>query len=44
MTTDDHRQRPLQGKVDFTLMYAVHDAGRFGRIAAWSSHPRSAHR
>jgi iron-sulfur cluster repair protein YtfE (RIC family) len=28
MTTDDHRRRPLQGKVDFTLMYAVHDAFR----------------
>jgi iron-sulfur cluster repair protein YtfE (RIC family) len=26
MTTDDARRRPLQGKVDFTLMYAVHDA------------------
>ena len=27
MTTDDaRRRRPLQGKVDFTLMYAVHDA------------------
>ena len=26
MTTNDHRRRPLQGKVDFTLMYAVHDA------------------
>jgi Hemerythrin HHE cation binding domain len=25
MTTDDHRRRP-QGQVDFTLMYAVHDA------------------
>jgi iron-sulfur cluster repair protein YtfE (RIC family) len=28
MTTDDHRGRPLQGKVDFTLMYAAHDAFR----------------
>jgi Hemerythrin HHE cation binding domain len=26
MTTDDQRRRPLQGKVDFTLMYAAHDA------------------
>jgi hypothetical protein len=26
MTTDDHRRRPRQGKVDFTLMYAAHDA------------------
>jgi hypothetical protein len=27
MTTDDtRRRRPLQGTVDFTLMYAVHDA------------------
>ena len=26
MTADDTRRRPLQGKVDFTLMYAVHDA------------------
>jgi hypothetical protein len=27
MTTDDaRRRRPLQGKVDFTLMYAAHDA------------------
>ena len=26
MTTDDARRRPLQGRVDFTLMYAVHDA------------------
>ena len=26
MTTDDARRHPLQGKVDFTLMYAVHDA------------------
>ena len=26
MTTDDTRRRPVQGKVDFTLMYAVHDA------------------
>jgi hypothetical protein len=26
MTTNDTRRRPLQGKVDFTLMYAVHDA------------------
>jgi len=28
MTTDDRRRRPLQGKVDFTLMYAAHDAFR----------------
>jgi iron-sulfur cluster repair protein YtfE (RIC family) len=26
MTTDDICRRPLRGKVDFTLMYAVHDA------------------
>jgi iron-sulfur cluster repair protein YtfE (RIC family) len=26
MTTDDTRRRPLQGTVDFTLMYAAHDA------------------
>ena len=26
MATDDQRRRPLQGKVDFTLMYAAHDA------------------
>jgi iron-sulfur cluster repair protein YtfE (RIC family) len=26
MTTDDTRRRPLQGKVDFTIMYVVHDA------------------
>jgi len=26
MTTDDHRRPPLQGKVDFTFMYAAHDA------------------
>jgi len=26
MTTDATRRRPRQGKVDFTLMYAVHDA------------------
>jgi hypothetical protein len=25
MTTDDICRRPLRGKVDFTLMYAVHD-------------------
>jgi hypothetical protein len=29
MTADDTRRRPPQGKVDFTLMYTVHDA--FGR-------------
>jgi len=28
MATDDQRRRPLQGKVDFTLMYAAHDAFR----------------
>jgi hypothetical protein len=28
MTTDDCHRRPLQGKVDFTLMYAAHDAFR----------------
>lgn len=26
MVTNDSRQRPVQGKVDFTLMYAAHDA------------------
>jgi len=26
MTTDDTRRRPLQGTVDFTFMYAAHDA------------------
>jgi hypothetical protein len=26
MTTDDTRRRPLQGQVDFTFMYAAHDA------------------
>lgn len=26
MTIDDHHRRPLQGKVDFTFMYAAHDA------------------
>jgi hypothetical protein len=26
MTTNDARRPPVQGKVDFTLMYAVHDA------------------
>ena len=28
MTTDDTRRRPLQGQVDFTFMYAAHDAFR----------------
>jgi hypothetical protein len=29
MTADDtRRRRPLPGKVDFTLMYAAHDAFR----------------
>jgi hypothetical protein len=26
MTTDDTRRHPLEGKVDFTFMYAAHDA------------------